>query len=70
MAQGAAVKTLALRLRCPKDAPREADRHLAVDVRLPLTIDALPSVMRAISEHLLRCPCGAELAIDARAEGV
>jgi len=51
-----------LRLRCPADSPREADRHLAIDVRLPLPIGpALSQLSR------LRCHCGEELVIDTRA---
>ena len=51
-----------LRLRCPADSPRAADRHLAIDVRLPLPIGpALSQLSR------LRCHCGEELVIDTRA---
>lgn len=51
-----------LRLRCPADSTRAADRHLAIDVRLPLPIGpALSQLSR------LRCHCGEELVIDTRA---
>jgi hypothetical protein len=53
-----------MRVRCPKDAPREADRHLAVDVRLPLPMTAIPRLLRALG----RCPCGEKLVIDAGGE--
>lgn len=53
-----------MRLRCPQNSAREADLHLAVDVRLPLTRDAIPKLLRALG----RCPCGAKLVIDSRAE--
>ncbi len=56
------METRMMRIRCPKDAPREADRHLAVDVRLPLTLDAIPRLLRGLG----RCPCGADMAIDTR----
>lgn len=52
-----------MRLRCPADTssdPRAQGNHLAVDVRLPLSIDATASVLRLLP----RCPCGEELAID------
>lgn len=55
-----------MRIRCPKDSPREADLHLAVDVRLPLSLDALPVLVRALS----RCRCGAEMAVDGRPEAL
>ena len=51
-----------LRLRCPADSPREADRHLAIDVRLPLSIEAVA----ALAERIPRCPCGQEIGIDTR----
>lgn len=51
-----------LRLRCPADSPREADRHLAIDVRLPVALEAVA----AVAAGLPRCPCGAALAIDTR----
>lgn len=51
-----------LRLRCPKDSPCEADRHLAIDVRLPLPVCA---ALKKLSR--VRCPCGEELVIDTRA---
>ena len=54
-----------MRIRCPKDSPREADLHLALDVRLPLGLDLVPAVLSALS----RCPCGEEFVIDTRAEG-
>lgn len=53
-----------LRLRCPKDSPREADRHLAIDVRLPLPVGRALAMLSRV-----RCPCGAELVIDTRDPG-
>lgn len=47
-----------LRLRCPADSPREADRHLAIDVRLPMPVC---SALTALSR--LRCPCGEALVV-------
>lgn len=55
-----------LRLRCPADSPRFADRHLAIDVRLPLPVGALPRILG----RLPRCPCGAELGLDTDATEV
>ena len=52
-----------LRLRCPKDSPRAADRHLAIDVRLPCDVVTLG----VLAKRLPRCPCGEELVIDTRA---
>lgn len=57
--------TETMRVRCPKDTAREADAHLAVDVRLPLSLAAIPKLLRALG----RCPCGAKLVIDCRAAG-
>ena len=51
-----------LRLRCPADSPREADRHLAIDVRLPLPIGPALSQLSQ-----MRCHGGEELVIDTRA---
>lgn len=48
-----------MRLRCPKDSLREADRHLAIDVRLPCDV----MVLARLAKSLPRCGCGAELAI-------
>lgn len=47
-----------MRLRCPKDSPRGADRHLAVDVRLPMPVCSALTVLAR-----LRCPCGEALVI-------
>ena len=49
-----------LRLRCPKDSPREADRHLAIDVRLPCDV----RILARLAKSLPHCGCGAELVID------
>lgn len=51
-----------MRVRCPQDTPRGADGHLAVDVRLPLPMTAIPKLLRGLG----RCPCGAKLVIDTR----
>lgn len=52
-----------LRLRCPADTdPARHDEHLAVDVRLPVALDAAA----AVAAGLPRCPCGAKLWIDTR----
>ena len=48
-----------LRLRCPADSPREADRHLAIDVRLPCDV----RILARLAKGLPRCGCGAKLAI-------
>lgn len=55
--------TAPLRLRRPADSPRAADRHLAIDVRLPLPVCRALTVLGR-----LRCPCGEELVIDTRDE--
>ncbi|HSN27954.1 MAG TPA: hypothetical protein VLT45_16810 [Kofleriaceae bacterium] len=56
-----------MHLRCPKDAPGVKHEHLAVDVRLPLAIDALAQVTTALT----KCPCGAAmvLATDTKEAG-
>lgn len=53
-----------MRLRCPADTPDDATNHLALDVRLPLSLTAMPALQR-----LPRCPCGRELHIDVSPRG-
>lgn len=50
-----------LRLRCPADSPRASDRHLAIDVRLPLPIGPALSQLSQ-----MRCHCGEAMVIDTR----
>ena len=52
-----------MKIRCPADAPDDPGAHLALDVRLPLTIGG---TLTALSR--LRCPCGKGLVVDARPE--
>lgn len=47
-----------LRVRCPKD-DGSAD-HTAIDVRLPLSLLAVPELLLAMP----RCACGAELGLS------
>lgn len=51
-----------MRLRCAADDGTEPALHLAVDVRLPLSLTLLPGV----SERLGRCVCGAEMLTGGR----
>lgn len=51
-----------LRLRCPADSPRAADRHLAIDVRLPCDV----AMLSRLAKSLPHCGCGAELVIDTK----
>ena len=55
-----------MRLRCPADDGSDPARHLALDVRLPLSLDAVPGLLRALAR--VRCPCGKTLGIDTREE--
>lgn len=48
-----------LRLRCSADSPRDAANHLALDVRLPLSLAAMTALAL-----LPRCPCGLDLCVD------
>lgn len=44
-----------MRVRCPRDTdPTNEAMHIAMDVRLPLTVKALGALTKG-----LRCPCGA-----------
>jgi hypothetical protein len=52
-----------MKIRCPADAPDDPGAHLALDVRLPLTIGG---TLTALSR--LRCPCGKGLVVDVRPE--
>lgn len=47
-----------MRVRCPDDGKTEG-LHLAVDVRLPLSLSATGAVLSMLS----RCPCGASMVI-------
>ena len=56
-----------LRLRCPKDSPRDADLHLAIDVRLPCDVRILarwtsgPSVASGRPQGAVPAPRGGVL---------
>lgn len=47
-----------MRVRCSDDGKTEGT-HLAVDVRLPLSLSAMGTVLSLLS----RCPCGASMVI-------
>lgn len=50
-----------MRVRCPADDPSDPGAHLALDVRLPLTIGKHFDVLAR-----LRCPCGGRMVIETR----
>ena len=52
-----------MKLRCPADDAADPGAHLALDVRLPLTIGR---TLTALSR--LRCPCGKGLVVATRPE--
>jgi hypothetical protein len=52
-----------MKIRCPADDVTDPGAHLALDVRLPLTIGR---TLTALSR--LRCPCGKGLVVDTRPE--
>jgi hypothetical protein len=51
-----------MKIRCPADDVTDPGAHLALDVRLPLTIGGTLPLLR------LRCPCGKDLVVDVRPE--